>query len=98
MSLKPVCMKCHRFFKPHKTGFWFTEGMPIGPDQVEPGVEHAHKWRPYKVWQGDIYKCDGCQTTIITGCAQQPIRVQHQSDFAAIRRGCNADQFQVNDC
>lgn len=90
-------MPCQRFFRPKKTGFWFTEGMPRGND-VQPGTAQAEKWEPYKIWQGDLWECEGCGARIISGVAQLPLREHFHSDFSELRVSVQADQFQVNDC
>lgn len=95
--MKPVCVPCQRFYRPKKTGFWFIEGMPEGND-VQPGVGESEKWKPYKIWQGDLWECEGCNARIISGVAQQPLRIQHHSDFEQMAQQLNAHQFQVNDC
>jgi hypothetical protein len=96
MEMKPICVACHRFFKPAKIGFYFTEGMPA--DGAKPGLEDAARWTPYKVWVGDIYECAGCGTQIIVGAPPDRIAEHYESDFAETRRKLSADQFQVNDC
>ncbi len=94
--LKPICVDCRRFFKPKKTGYYFTEGMPI-TNGVRPGIADAALWKPYKVWSGDIYECDGCHKTIIVGIGLKPVSQQHHEDFHAVREKLDA-RFQVNDC
>lgn len=102
MSLKPVCIPCQRFFRCIKTGFYFTEGMPKGrdPEQgpVPPGTSHPELWEPYKVWSGDKYRCEGCGAEIVSGFGRNPIRVQHEEDFAEVAKTIGADKYQVNDC
>jgi hypothetical protein len=95
--MKPICVPCQRFFRPKRTGFTFTEGMPIGND-VPPGKSFADQWVPYKIWRGDLWECRGCGAQIISGTAAQPIAVQHEEHFAQYRDALNAAQFQVNDC
>ena len=98
MGTKPICMKCHRFFKPHKTGFWFIEGMPK-VNLAEPGLASPEKWVPYKIWHGDIWKCQGCDATIIVGTGYEPAAIHHQEErFAAFKKHCGKVPFQVNDC
>lgn len=94
---KPICIPCQRFFRVRTTGFYFTEGMPIGND-VPPGTAAPDQWKPYKIWGGDRWGCDGCGAEIISGFGKQPVAVQHEDRFSDLRRGLNADQFQVNDC
>ena len=86
------------FFRPEKNGYWFTEGMPVGDNRVPPGKSHAELWKPYQVWQGDLWKCGGCEATIIVGTGLVPFRVHHEPDFDLVRGSLGADKFQVNDC
>lgn len=95
--LKPICVKCHRFYRPKKTGFYFTEGRPAG-DGAEPGLGQADQWRPYKLWSGDLYECQGCGSAVVVGSGQQPIAVDHEEDFQRAISSFGAEQFQVNDC
>jgi hypothetical protein len=96
--MKPICVRCHRFFRCIESGFKFTEGMPAGPHRPPPGLTEPESWKPYKVWAGDRWRCDGCEAVIVCGFARAPIAIQHESDFAEIRTALRADQFQVNDC
>jgi len=95
--MKPVCVKCHRFFRCIKSGFYFTEGKPIAND-VRPGIDEADKWEPYKIWSGDKFECEGCGAVIVSGFGMSPIAIQHQEKFATMRFALGADKFQVNDC
>lgn len=69
---KPVCVKCQRFFKPDKNGVFVLEQKPA-MNGAKPGLEEAHNWIPYKVWQADRYKCDGCGTEIVIGFGYHPL-------------------------
>ncbi len=42
--MKPVCIPCHRFFQPHKNGFFFTEGMPVGGKRAPSGTSRPDLW------------------------------------------------------
>lgn len=95
--LKPICVKCHRFFRPKKTGYYFIEGMPVGTD-VKPGNAEPDKWIPYKIWCGDLWECQGCGATIISGSGIRSVRDQHHDDFKEMMISLGARQFQVNDC
>jgi hypothetical protein len=94
--MKPICVPCQRFFKPEKTGFYFLEGMPFG-ERVKPGKAEAHKWKPYKLWCGDRWKCEGCGEVIIVGTGREAIAEHYQDDFSEKVIDFQAD-FQVNDC
>ena len=99
MSLKPICVPCHRFFRMKKAGVYFTEGMPMnGSSRVAPGTSEADKWKPYKVWSGDRWECEGCGATIISGTGLSPVAIQHEDKFEETRCSLGADRFMVNDC
>jgi hypothetical protein len=96
--LKPICVACQRFYRPHHTGRWFVEGMPKpgldGPP--ESGTAHPENWQPYKVWNGDEWICHGCGHLIIVGVGHSPVRERYQPDFEQARAA--AMYLQVNDC
>ena len=94
--MKPICVPCQRFFRMIKTGFYFLEGMPEG--NAAPGTKEAEKWKPYKLWAGDKWKCEGCGAVILSGFGMSPIAVQHEPDFQDKIKRLGANQFQVNDC
>jgi hypothetical protein len=95
--LKPICVPCHRFFRQIKSGFYFIEGMPVFGNEVKPGLDEPDRWRPYKLWSGDKWKCEGCGVEIISGVGLSPIAEHYQPEFAEMRKKLNAD-YQVNDC
>jgi hypothetical protein len=96
--MKPICMPCQRFFRMVKSGLYFTEGMPVGRGEVQPGTSEPERWQPYKVWAGDVWECHGCGARIISGTGQHPISEHYMPDFADVRAKLNAAEFQVNDC
>jgi len=97
--MRPICVKCHRFFRAKKNGFNFTEGMPRGSSKLPTaGMAEPEDWMPYKVWSGDLYECQGCGAQIIAGFGTGPISVRHEYDFERTRKALGADQYQVNDC
>jgi len=93
--MKPICVPCQRFYRPKKNGFSFVEGMPI--NNAKPGKANADKWRPYKLWSGDLWECPDCGHQIISGTGHTPIAIQHEQGFDELVKGYNAT-FQVNDC
>ena len=95
--MKPICVPCQRFFRVKKTGFYFIEGMPLAND-AEPGTSEPNRWKPYKVWSGDRWECDGCGAVIISGVGHNPLAWQHEERFEELIQRLGADQFQVNDC
>jgi hypothetical protein len=94
--VKPVCVKCQRFFRPKKTGFYFVEGMPK-VNNAAPGTSEPEKWGPYKLWVGDLWVCHGCGREIVSGVAGSPIAEHYQPDFEG-QRAAHAANLQVNDC
>lgn len=95
--MKPVCAPCRRFFRPKRNGFYFIEGMPTVND-AKPGNAEPEKWKPYKLWQGDLWECPDCNSTIVVGTGMRPVAVQHQEDFPEKLVSFGATQLQVNDC
>lgn len=95
--MKPICVPCRRFFRPKKNGFYFIEGMPMVND-ARPGNVDADKWKPYKLWSGDLWECDDCGAIIIVGTGRSPIAEHYQANFAERVESFGAEQLQVNDC
>jgi hypothetical protein len=96
---KPICVPCQRFYRPKKTGVYFTEQMPrAGTDRAPPGNSAPHMWRPYKLWSGDLWECQGCGSRIVVGTGSQPVRESHQKDFEEERQRLGATRILVNDC
>jgi hypothetical protein len=99
---KPVCVKCQRFYRPKKTGVAIVEGMPIGGAGINPpGTAAPEMWKPYKLWQADLWHCLGCGHELVVGFGAEPVRIQHQEDFlekvmAQQTRFPNLPQ--INDC
>lgn len=94
---KPVCVKCHRFYKPAKNGFAFIEGMPKpGVTNPRRGTEAPSDWEPYKLWVGDKWQCQGCNHEIIISNLQ-PVSERYYHDFRDSVEAFEA-RYQVNDC
>jgi hypothetical protein len=88
---KPVCIKCQRFFRPHRCGISVLEGKPV-MEGIKPGTEDAAFWAPYKVWRADRYKCNGCGTEILVGFGFAPVwQDYHQAEMPE-------SDYKVNDC
>lgn len=96
-AMKPICVPCQRFFRPFRTGFYFTEGMPIRAG-ARPGTDDADNWEDYKLWAGDKWKCQGCGAEILVGFGYAPLLVRHEPDFAKMVIAFGANTFRVNDC
>jgi hypothetical protein len=99
--MRPICVPCKRFFRIKKSGFAFTEGMPMSDQSgrvARPGTLEADRWRPYKVWMADLCECPGCGARILSGFGMEPVSEKHHDGFDVMRAKLGADQFQVNDC
>jgi hypothetical protein len=95
--LKPICVSCQRFYRPHKNGRRFVEAMPKGgTDRAAPGTSQPERWVPYKVWIGDEWRCHGCGHLLIVGVAGWPLSEHYLPNFADVR--ATAKYLQVNDC
>lgn len=93
---KPVCVPCQRFFRPKRNGFAVVEGRPIGND-APPGTSAPDRWLPYKLWESDMYECQGCGAQILVGFGMAPISEHYKPGFAdAVTR--HAATLQINDC
>ena len=99
--MKPICVKCQRFYRPKKNGFYFIEGMPEGTLElgrpIEPGTVEPERWKPYKLWVGDLWECRGCGHQTIAGVSHRPLREHYEPDFAEQVKRLGAT-YQVNDC
>ena len=100
MSLKPICVKCQCFYRPKKNGTYFIEGMPTGQADDGPaprGTVAPKRWKPYKLWVGDLWKCPLCSQEIIVGTPSGPISEHYKKDFKERCKELNAE-LQINDC
>ncbi len=88
--MKPICVKCQKFYKPKKNGFRFTEMMPVNGPDWDQGT-----WRPYKVWDGDLWECKGCGHEIVVGCGLEALSEHYMPDFHDYQK---MSQLEVNDC
>lgn len=94
--MKPICVPCQRFFRPKKNDFPFIEGMPDTND-VQPGTIEPQRWKPYKLWFGDKWECEGCGAVIVVGVARQPLIEHFEKEFDAVVARYRPE-LQVNDC
>lgn len=84
---KPICCACNLFYRPAKLGVTVMEGRPISRDV----------WLPYKLWQADRWKCQGCGHELITGFGRDPISEGHKPDFQDWVKSMPPER-QINDC
>ena len=98
--MKPICVKCQRFYRMRKAGFCFIEAMP-GPRAVDesrrplPGIAEPDRWVPYKLWSGDLWECEDCGHQLVSGTGRLPIAEHYEKDFD---ERAKSSQLQVNDC
>lgn len=95
--MKPICVKCQRFYRISQTGVQFLEQMPDGND-AKPGVGWPERWSPYKLWYGDLWECPDCNAQTIVGVGNKPIGEHFQPDFARILEYAGPEIIKVNDC
>jgi len=96
--MKPICVKCERFYRPKKNGTPFVEMMPKGGPQVAPpGTSDRDMWQPYKLWMGDLWSCQGCGHELIVGTGSNPLSEHFKPDFEAQVKAWDA-KLIVNDC
>jgi len=84
--LKPICVPCGLFFRPHKNGCVVEEGRPVGGE-----------WLPYKLWVADAWRCEGCGYVMVTGSAWKPFAEHYQPDYEALKKA-KPPLVRVNDC
>lgn len=100
--MKPVCVRCHCFYRPKKNGFMFIESMPNGmghPDHNIRGTRYPNAWQPYKLWRGDLWECPDCFHEIVVGVAPAPIVEHWEPRFDAVVESLGGlDLLRVNDC
>lgn len=99
---KPVCVKCHCFYRPKKNGFFITEAMPKyspgAPNENIRGLRAPEAWEPYKLWVGDKWQCPDCGHEIVVGFASNPVSEHYLPDFDEKAKLYNPNDFRVNDC
>jgi len=98
MGTKPVCVACRRFYRPERNGTYFIEAKPRPGMIAPPGLEAPHHWQPYKIWMGDLWKCQGCGHEIIAGTGQHPVAEDYKEYFDEMIERTDADSIIVNDC
>lgn len=94
---KPVCATCRRFYRPHRNGTAFIEAMPKGSERPPSGLEAPERWMPYKLWLGDLWRCEGCGNEIIVGSGSMPLSEHFHSDFEKQVENWKA-KITINDC
>lgn len=93
--LKPICVKCERFYRPKKNGVFFIESYPTKP-LAPPGRATPEFWLPYKVWSGDLWHCPDCGHELVVGTGMRAVSEKHMDGFMGwVDR---AKWLEVKDC
>lgn len=95
--MKPICVKCQRFYRIKKGGISFIEAMPANGSHPKPGTSEPENWKPYKLWHADLWECQGCGHQQISGCGFEPISEHYKPEFAKQVQQWQP-MVQVNDC
>lgn len=98
--MKPVCVKCQRFYRVTRNGYYFMEGMPIGGQGFSTlaGTADPERWTPYKIWVGDLWECPDCLAQTVVGVGAHPIAEHFEDRFEDVRQRTGADRLLVKDC
>jgi hypothetical protein len=91
---KPACIRCQRFFRVKQNGYRLGENMPRYA-QALPGTAMPHNWQPYKVWQCDLWECEGCGALIAAGYGGRPLAEDWEPQF---KEALASVQGDINDC
>lgn len=92
---KPVCVKCQCFFRPKQNDYAVVEAMPIAtPARI--GKMEPEKWKPYKLWNADLWECPCCGTQIVVGFGRTPVAEHFQEGFKE-RMASYGAKLQIND-
>lgn len=91
---KPACHECKRFYRCVECGIVVLEQMPRDNDTT-PGTSEEDKWKPYKIWRADLWRCYGCGKELISGFGQAPMAEHYQPNFADYLPRV---QYTINDC
>lgn len=94
--LKPICVRCQRFYRLIKAGVGTLEQMPI-VSGAQPGTATPEQWKPYKLWLADLWECKGCGHQIVSGSGLGPVSHHFYIDFEASLKTYGKDVI-VNDC
>ena len=76
---KIICTKCQTEFKIEHNGVYVIEMFSKPP-------------QPYKIWRADLWRCVGCNSTIIAGFGQRPLGEHYQEDFNKLLESIKATE------
>lgn len=91
---KPACPACQRFMRPKKNGVFVLEQMPVVHGAL-PGKDEPDKWQPYKIWQADLWQCQGCGAEQVSGWGYRPVREHYEEGFKDL---LEVVTITINDC
>lgn len=80
--MKPICVKCRKFYRLHKMGVAVEEGM-LGVSRIP--SSDSSGWSPYKLWMANLFKCPKCGHEVIHGFGLSPMSEHYQPDYLEIR-------------
>lgn len=69
--MQVVCVECGREMNVEKNGVIVEETTE---DQ-----------QPYKLWSADLYECPDCGRKVITGFAQHPLAMHHETRYNELK-------------
>lgn len=92
---KPVCVKCQCFFRPKQNSFPWIEGMP--EQGAQRGLREPDRWKPYKLWNSDMWECPDCNIQIIVGHCSHPVSEHYMPGFKDKVKAWGAT-LKINDC
>lgn len=81
---RPVCVECKIDMYPKKNGVPFVE-------QFKDGIE----WKPYKVWESDMWTCSCCGISVLIGFGRKPTAHHSEETFEATLARAQEDPWVV---
>lgn len=64
-----ICVPCGLTMKPKRNGTYAVEYMD------------SEKTQPYKLWMSDMLACPNCDTSVLQGWGNAPVREHFDPDF-----------------
>lgn len=77
-----ICSKCNLQMSVVRVGVYVVD-MFLDPPQ------------PYRIYSGDLYKCTGCDTEMVSGLAANPIATHHEDKFEEVLKDINENGIVV---
>lgn len=88
-----ACPKCRLFLHVKQNGVCVEEGFPVKPAEGDKPAE----WAGYKLWEADLWECEGCGFQLVTGFAKLPIAEHYQPTYQACRAR-HRPMVRIDDC